>query len=582
MKIIDIDLTNRKIKATDDEKLDKYLGGVILATEIFTKNCPPTIDPLSKENIIVIANGPLTAAFPTASKAVAMFKSPLNNELGESYAGGRMASALRFAGYDAIIIRGKATHPVYLAVHDDSITVKNAELLWNLRSVFAVGRILRDAEPQGPGRRSFIRTGRAGDRLVKYANVNVDNYRHFGRLGLGAVFGSKNLKALVIEGTNDFVYPDMKAYKKVYREIYNHLNNSDDMDKYHILGTAAGIKSINAMGALPTRNFSSGKFEFIDNISGEYFADNLLLRKIACSQCPVGCIHVAYLRVPYKKEEYDVETTFVPYDYELIYALGSNLGIELGSDVLRLIEIADRNGFDIISLGGILAWATDAFQEGLISITDTMGVNLEFGDTINYLTAINLTIKRANDFYYTLGEGIDACVEKYGGQQFAVRIGGQTPAGYMTGPASIIGHIIGQRHSHLCNAGYSYDQKAFGKEMKPTEVVDSLVEEEKWRLILNSLVVCLFARKVFNIERTLSSLNSIGKNYTEELLLKLAEDAYQKKNQWKKDAGQKFSIEKLAERLFRFKTPHGFIKKEFIHEAIEYYSKLSNIPLDSK
>lgn len=582
MKIIDIDLSKRKVKATNDHTLDKYLGGVILATEIFTKNCSPTADPLSEDNVIVFANGPLSAAFPTASKAVALFKSPLNNELGESYAGGRLASALRFAGYDGLIIRGKATHPVYIAVHDDSITIKNAELLWNLRSVFAVGRILRDAEPQGPGRRSFIRSGRAGDRLVKYANINVDNYRHFGRLGLGAVFGSKNLKALVIEGTKDFVYPDMKAYKKAYREIYDHLKNSDDMDKYHILGTAAGIKSINAMGALPTRNFSSGKFEHIDKISGEYFADNLLLRKIACSQCPVGCIHVAYLRVPYKKEEYDVETTFVPYDYELIYALGSNLGIETGSDVLRLIEIADRNGFDIISLGGILAWATDAYQEGIITATDTMGVNFEFGDTINYLTAINLTIRRENDFYHTLGEGLDACVEKYGGEQYAIRIGGQTPAGYMTGPASIIGHMIGQRHSHLCNAGYSYDQKAFGKEISPKEVVDSLIQEEKWRLILNSLVVCLFARKVFNIERTLKSLISIGKDYSKGSLLKLADEAYQKKNQWKKDAGQVFSIDKLAERIFKFKTPHGFLKKEFIQEAIEYYSKLSSIPLKSE
>ncbi len=582
MKIADIDLTIRKIKVIDDENLDVFLGGTILATELFTKNCLPTIDPLSKDNIIVLANGPLTAAFPTASKTVAMFKSPLNNELGESYAGGRLASALRFAGLDGLIIRGKATHPVYIAIHDRNISIKNAELLWNLRSVFAVGRILRDAEPQGPGRRSFVRSGRAGDRLIRYANVNVDNYRHFGRLGLGAVFGSKNLKALVVEGSQDFVYPDMKEYKKAYREIYDHLSNSDDMDKYHILGTAAGIKAINAMGALPTRNFTSGKFEHIDNISGEYFADNLLLRKIACSQCPVGCIHVAYLRVPYKKEEYDVETTFVPYDYELIYALGSNLGIESGSDILRLIEISDTNGFDIISLGGILAWATEAYQEGQITVTDTMGVKFEFGDTINYLTAISLIVSRSNEFYKTLGEGIDACVEKYGGKEYAVRIGGQSPAGYMTGPASIIGHIIGQRHSHLCNAGYSYDQRAFGKELNPIEIVDSLVQEEKWRIILNSLIVCLFARKVFNVERTLHSLNSIGKNYTEESLLQIAEDAYLKKNKWKKESGQRFSLDKLADRIYSFKTPHGYIQKEFMQEAIEYYSKLSGIPINSQ
>jgi aldehyde:ferredoxin oxidoreductase len=580
MKLIDIDLTKRKITTADDAKYDKFLGGVALATELFTKNCPPTVGPLSADNIIVFANGPLTAAFPTASKTVALFKSPLNNELGESYAGGRMASAMRFTDHDAIIIRGKASHPVYIAIHDKSVVIKNAELLWNLRSVFSVGRILRDAEPQGPGRRSFIRTGRAGDRLIKYANLNVDNYRHFGRLGLAAVFGSKNLKALVIEGTGDYKFPDMKLYKKVYRNIYNYLRDTDEMSKYHILGTAAGIKAINAMGALPTRNFSSGTFEHVDKISGEYFAENLLLRKISCSQCPVGCIHIAYLRVPYKVEEYDVETTFVPYDYELIYALGSNLGIESGNDVLRLIEIADRNGFDIISLGGILAWATDAYQNGLISLKDTMGVVFEFGNTINYLTAISLTISRANDFYKILGEGIDKCVEKYGGEDFAIRIGGQTPAGYMTGPASIVGHLIGQRHSHLCNGGYSYDQKTFGKDVDTKEMVDALVKEEKWRQILNSLIICLFARKVYNIERTLESLNSIGLTFSEKDLNKLADDTYKKKNEWKKAAGQKLTHKQLAKRLYQFKTPKGYIQEELIQEALNYYSKLSDIPME--
>ena len=580
MKIIDINLSKRIVNVVEKDSLDRFLGGVALATQLFTEKCPPTINPLEPENVIVFANGPLTAAFPTASKTVALFKSPLNNELGESYAGGRMASALRFAGYDAITITGKAAHPVYIAIHDDSIKIKNAELLWNLRSVFVVGRILRDAEPQGPGRRSFVRTGRAGDRLIKYANLNVDNYRHYGRLGLGAVFGSKNLKAIVVEGTKDFVFPNMKEYKKVYKEIYDHLKVSDDMDKYHILGTAAGILPINAIGGLPTRNFSSGRFEFSENISGEFFAKNLLLRKIACSQCPVGCIHVAFLRVPYKIEEYDVETTFVPYDYELIYALGSNLGIELATDILRLIEIADRNGFDIISLGGILAWATDAFQEGLITLKDTMGVIFEFGNTINYLTAINFIVERANDFYTTLGEGIEICKEKYGGKEYAISIGGQTPAGYFTGPASIIGHVIGQRHSHLCNAGYSYDQKNLGKELEVKDLVDSLIVEEKWRQILNSLIICLFARKVYNRQRTYDSLNSIGKSFSLEELDKLAEETYAMKNKWKKEAGQKLSQKALAERLFKVESPHGFIRREFIQDALEYYSKISSIPLD--
>jgi len=581
VRIVDINLTTRKVHLLEDDSLDVFLGGVALATELFTKACKPTIDPLSKKNVIVFARGPLTAAFPTASKTVALFKSPMNNELGESYAGGRMASAMRFAGYDAIVIHGKASTPAYIAIHDNSIAIKNAELLWNLRSVFVVGRILRDAEPEGPGRRSFVRTGRAGDRLIRFANLNVDNYRHFGRLGLGAVFGSKNLKALVIEGSKDFEFNDMRAYKKAYREVFDYLKHTDEMDKYHILGTAAGILPINAMGALPTRNFSKGTFEHVEKISGEYYAENLLLRKIACSQCPVGCIHIAYLRIPYRKEEYDVETTFVPYDYELLYALGSNLGISDARDVLRLIELADRNGVDIISLGGILGWATDAFTHEVITINDTLGVKLEFGNVPNYLTAISLLIRRENEFYRTLGEGLDACVEKYGGEEWAIRIAGHTPAGYMTGPGAILGHIIGQRHSHLCNGGYSYDQKMFGKNITYQTLVEALVAEEKWRQILNSLVICLFARKVYTVERTLKSLKSIGLKVTKEELFSLAEETYNKKNAWKKAAGQVLTQKTLAKRIFTFQTPHGFIKRELLQKAIEYYSKLSGIPFES-
>jgi aldehyde:ferredoxin oxidoreductase len=580
MKIADINLSNREVKIINDKKYDEFLGGVALATELFVNRCSPTIDSLSPENHIVFANGPLTAAFPTASKMVALFKSPVSNELGESYAGGRMASAMRFAGFDGLIIHGKATHPVYIAIHDDSIAIKNAELLWNLRSVFVVGRILRDAEPQGPGRRSFVRSGKAGDRLIKYANINVDNYRHFGRLGLGAVFGAKNLKALVIEGTKDFTFEDMKAYKKAYHEIYNHLKVSDDMDKYHILGTSAGIKALNDFGGLPTRNFSATRFEAAEAISGEFFAKNLLLRKIACSQCPVGCIHVAYLRVPYKEEEFDVETTFVPYDYELIYAMGSNLGITDAKDVLRLIEITDRNGFDIISLGGILAWATDAFQKKLITKEETLDIEFSFGNTMSYLTAIQYIVDRKNEFYYTLGEGLEACVEKYGGTEFAITIGGQTPAGYFTGPASIIGHMIGQRHSHLCNGGYGLDQKTVNNTPSPQEIVDQLMAEEKWRQILNSLIVCLFARKVYTIDRTIQCLQSVGIDFEKKGLMQLAETTYNKKNEWKKAAGQTLSEKRLAERLFKVETRHGLLQPQFIREALDYYSTKTKMPIE--
>ncbi|MHA1366228.1 MAG: aldehyde ferredoxin oxidoreductase C-terminal domain-containing protein [Candidatus Heimdallarchaeota archaeon] len=139
--------------------------------------------------------------------------------------------------------------------------------------------------------------------------------------------------------------------------------------------------------------------------------------------------------------------------------------------------------------------------------------------------------------------------------------------------------MIGQRHSHLCNAGYSYDQKNLTKKLNSKDLVDALITEEKWRQILNSLIICLFARKVFNIDRTLLSLNSMGIEVTETDLTKLANDTYKKKNDWKIAAGQTLSEKRLAERLFKTESPHGYIKREFIKEAIDYYSKLTNIPV---
>ncbi|MEM2534508.1 MAG: aldehyde ferredoxin oxidoreductase N-terminal domain-containing protein, partial [Candidatus Nezhaarchaeales archaeon] len=426
--VLYIDLTERKYEVQERRDLfEKYLGGAGVAVKLLEEECPKGVDPFSPDNPIILAVGPLTGLYPLASKTVAMFKSPLTGNLGESHAGGRSAVAIRLAGYGAIVIKGSSRTPVYISIFNDQVRIKDATTLWGMRSSYAVGRVLREIEP-GAGKRTIMRIGIAGENLVRYANVVVESYRHFGRLGLGAVFGSKKLKAIVIAGTRGVKVYDLKAYMKVYEEIFRSITETGVMSKYHVLGTAENVLPLNAMGALPTRNLMQTRFELAENISGETLAEKYLVRKIACTHCPIGCIHLASLRIAFAPG-YEYETLVIPYDYEPIYALGSNLGVGNSMDVLKLRAVCDRYGLDAMMTGTMLAWATEAYEKGLIGLDETI-VEPKWGDVEKYIEMIKHIITMPNEFYLSMAQGRPY---KNLGEEFLVAIGGNGLAGYHTG-----------------------------------------------------------------------------------------------------------------------------------------------------
>ena len=198
--VLYIDLSKKRFWVERRSDLfEKYLGGAGVAIQLLLECCPEGSDPYGEDNPIVLAVGPMTGLFPLASKTVAMFKSPLTGNLGESHCGGRSAVAIRLAGFGAIVIKGRSTIPVWLSVQGNAVTFRDAATLWGMSNTSTVGRIIRENEA-GAGLRSIMRIGRAGEKLIPYAAVMTETYRHFGRLGLGAVFGSKNLKALVVAG----------------------------------------------------------------------------------------------------------------------------------------------------------------------------------------------------------------------------------------------------------------------------------------------------------------------------------------------------------------------------------------------
>jgi len=579
--VLYIDLTNKNYRVWNRSDLfDKYLGGTGVAIQLLEEECPAGCDPLGADNTIVFAVGPLTGYFPLASKTVAMFKSPHTGNLGESHCGGRSAVAIRMAGYGAIVIKGASKTPLYLAIHGNMVYFRDASSIWNLENSFTVGRIIRENEP-GAGCRTIMRIGGAGEKLVSYACVTTETYRHFGRLGLGAVFGSKKLKAVVVSGKRSLPVVDIKAYRQSYDDIYQTAVTSPVMKKYHDLGTAENVLPLNTIGGLPTKNLTEQRFDGVSELSGETFAENYLGRRLACSHCPVGCVHIAALREPYVDEPYFYKTHMISYDYECLALLGSMLGISDTRGFLKLMEQVEICGVDAMSTGVILAWATEAQKRGIISEKETMGLTFDWGDYATYMEAVIRIVHQPNDFYKALAHGVKHASSIYGGSEFALALAGNEMPGYHTGPAAHTGVLLGARHSHLDNAGYSLDQKLLKqKDVGPEELATALMEEERWRQILSSLVVCFFARGIYPKDVVLQALGTVGFSLSNEDLDYLGEAIHRDKYRFKFREG--FSLENLEipQRILDAVTPLGNLDKTYMQSVVKNYGKMIAIEKD--
>ncbi len=569
IKVVHIDLSAKKVKIDMREDLKKYLGGVGIATRLLEENMKPEKSPLDPEQPIIFAIGAASSVLPVMTKTVAMFISPLTGELGESYAGGRLAYTLFNAGFDAVVITGKSPKLSYIVISEDNIEIKDARTFAGIGAE-SVGQFIRTVEG-GSGKRSIIRIGPAGEKMSKIANVNVDTYRHFGRMGLGAVFGSKNLKAIqVTAGDSVRSVPDLKKYFATYRELYDKVTNTTVMSKYHDLGTAINVKVLNKIGSLPTRNLQQTEFESVEEISGEKFAEKNLVRKVACVGCPIGCIHIGQVRRQFA-EGYDYESFNVSYDYELISAFGSLIGINNTDDILELISEAEEIGFDVIAAGCCLSWATEAYEKGIITDVDTQ-MPIKFGDKETYIKVMRKMCEGKTEFYKALANGVSEVTARYGGADFGLQIAKNEMPQYHTGYGSIVGYVCGARHSHLDNGGYSLDQKM--KEFDKNYLVDNLFKEEVNRNIINSMIGCLFARGLYDNPTTIKALSAVGIDMTEDDLNQTAERIYAAKLRIKRRLGFNECNVKIPKRILETDAMRRKIDPDVIKELVKmFYDK---------
>jgi aldehyde:ferredoxin oxidoreductase len=568
-RVLMFDLTIAKGKIITLEDRDDYVGGSGLAACLFDQyghTDKPWNDP---DQPLIFTIGPLTGYFPLMSKTVCGFKSPYHDQYAESHAGGRSALALRFANLDAIVITGKASKPACLAVGSHHLELKDAHYLWG-KNVQSTGKMLRRMFT-GSGHRSILRIGPAGEIGSAMAGINVDTYRHFGRLGGGAVMGIKNLKAIVIEGDEMFDLPRGKEYQKLFQKVYEQLTTTDMMKKYHDLGTPVNVAVLDKLNALPCRNLQRTSDPDIGGITGETFAEDTLVRNQACSGCPVGCIHLGFVREKFH-QDHRYYFSQVSYDHEPIFAAGAMLSVTNAFAVLGILGEMEEMGLDVMSAGVALAWATEAVEKGMISVKQTL-VPLKFGDAEAYKQAVYHLGTGANDFYRLLGMGTLKAAEHYGAGDFACVLG-QEMAGYATGEVFYTAQSLGFRHSHLDSGGYSYDQKH--EEQDVQKAVDFLLADERDRVLLTSMVSCLFAREIYTKEHLAECLNVLGYHAIADNMESIEQQIQKKRWQLRLATGYKPEQVTIPKRFTELTTWKGKTDVNYLNALKGAYAKKIN------
>jgi len=375
-KVLRVNLTDGKtsVEHFDDAWYRTYLGGWGLVAYTLLKEVPADCDPLGPENKLIVANGVLTGAPLAGSGRNAIgAKSPLNDGFGEGDVGGFFGAELRHAGWDGIIIEGASEHPVYLWINDDDVEIRDASHLWGMKTAQAQSRI---QEELGDKRVRVCQIGLAGENLCLHASITNDITHFAGRTGLGAVMGSKKLRAIAVRGSGKYDAAAPETIQKWSRWLAGLVKTDGHMMKMrHDLGTPLFVNALNESGGLPTRNFMEGVFDGAQKISGERMVETILQSGATCYVCPVYC-----KRVVKTDDKWGVDPTYGGPEYETLGAFGSFCGIDDLPAVAKANELCNAYGLDTIGVGVTIAWAMECFERGLITAKEAGGLELKFGN----------------------------------------------------------------------------------------------------------------------------------------------------------------------------------------------------------
>jgi aldehyde:ferredoxin oxidoreductase len=409
-----------RVEEVPDVIYRMFLGGRGLASYVLFKELRPGTDPLGPENKLIFAVSVITGVpVPGVNRVSVAAKSPLTNTYGEAEAGGFFAVEMKFAGFDAIVFEGSSERPVYLWVKDGHAELRDAAHLWGKLTKDTVLEVRREL---GVPEARVACIGPAGERLVRFANVMFDSRYAAGRGGLGAVMGSKKLKAVAVRGTRrPFDFYDVRKLAEItkwYNENWRKYPGAVSRSTY---GTPEIVTPLNKDGTLPTLNFRGGSFEKADEISGEALSRTILVRKDGCFACPLVCKPSVRGRPPY-----ETDPEYGGPEYETIAAFGSLCGISDLSAIAYANQICNAYGVDTISAGVAIAFAMELFERGIISEWETGGIKLRFGDADAMIAALLKLVNREG-FGDVLAEGVKRAAKAIGrgAEKYAMHVKGK-------------------------------------------------------------------------------------------------------------------------------------------------------------
>lgn len=383
----------------------RYLGGAALAMDYVLREVPPAADPLGPENVLVFAVGPMTGtAISGQSRMSVNAKSPLTGVIGDAQVGGFFPAELKFAGFDAIVVKGKAEHPTYLWIEDGKVELRDASAYWGLGTGDLQERVESDL---GDNKIQLMAIGQAGENLVKYACIVNMMSRAAGRTGLGAVMGSKNLKFIACRGHGKVSVANPERLKALTQWGAKNVRINLAMAGLQKYGTAETVLAQQAVGGLPTHNWDSGVFAEAEEISGERMYETIHLKNDTCYACAVRCKRVV------QEENRGVEGRYGGPEYENLATLGSYCMVsDLGAIALAN-QLCNIHGMDPIAVGATIGWAMDAFAKGEITTADTGGLEIAWGDA-EMMLHLTEAIARREGFGNVLAEGMRGAADVLG------------------------------------------------------------------------------------------------------------------------------------------------------------------------
>ncbi|MCS7167517.1 MAG: aldehyde ferredoxin oxidoreductase family protein [Gemmatales bacterium] len=428
-KLLRINLTTGTWRVEDipEPWLRQYIGGRGVADRYLWEELDPKVDPVSPANKLIFATGPLTGTpAPCGARYMVVTKGYLTGAITTSNSGGHWGPALRFAGYDLLLLEGRAPQPVYVFIDDDHVEIRDAQAFWG-KTVSETEDGIRNELGLPNVRIACI--GPAGERLVRFACIMNDKHRAAGRSGVGAVMGSKNLKAIAVRGTRGIRVADPHGFMRAVWKFRQHLAESPARQGMTELGTAATIDLTQAFGGLPTRNFQQGQFEYYENLNGNSIKEKRMVANKACFACTIACGRVT--RLPGEAaDKYLVNTHPRNWryagegpEYEAAWALGADTGVGDLDAVIKANWLCNDLGMDPISMGATLAAAMELYERGVLNDSIT-GIPLRFGSAEALIRMVEATAYREG-FGHELAEGAKRMSEKFGHPEVFMGVKGQ-------------------------------------------------------------------------------------------------------------------------------------------------------------